>query len=154
MAVLYGAPGVPCFAPFHQMLAAQSAVTYVLRPYLGTGCGEGACASYGASDDNLPLAGYGVKLDIKNMEYKAMNDEELKVEEQMEQREGEVHTHSYAHSFIHSLMHTYTLTHSHTHTYKHSFIHTLMHTHTHSYTHTHSHTHTHTGGWRGGGGGD
>eukprot|EP00242_Pyramimonas_sp_CCMP2087_P012487 CAMPEP_0198221670 /NCGR_PEP_ID=MMETSP1445-20131203/84677_1 /TAXON_ID=36898 /ORGANISM="Pyramimonas sp., Strain CCMP2087" /LENGTH=206 /DNA_ID=CAMNT_0043899895 /DNA_START=37 /DNA_END=654 /DNA_ORIENTATION=- len=30
VAVLYGAPGVPCFAPFHQMLAAQSTVTYVL----------------------------------------------------------------------------------------------------------------------------
>jgi hypothetical protein len=84
VAILYGAPGTPCFAPFHALLRDAPGVGYVLRPVLRHGCAGDGCTGFGGSQEDdshmLPLAGYGVSLNIKNMEYKAQNDEEVKAE--------------------------------------------------------------------------
>lgn len=48
---------------------------YVLRPVLPSGCQAKSsyCSAVG-SVDAVTLAGYGVELALKNMEYKAMDD--------------------------------------------------------------------------------
>ncbi|KAJ4874821.1 UDP-glucose:glycoprotein glucosyltransferase [Raphanus sativus] len=82
VAVLYGAVGTGCFREFHLSLAQaakEGKVTYVVRPVLPSGC-EGKtrpCGAIGARD-NVSLAGYGVELALKNMEYKAMDDSAIK----------------------------------------------------------------------------
>ncbi|KAG2321665.1 hypothetical protein Bca52824_014878 [Brassica carinata] len=82
VAVLYGAVGTGCFRKFHLSLAQaakEGKVTYVVRPVLPSGC-EGEtrpCGAIGARD-NVSLAGYGVELALKNMEYKAMDDSAIK----------------------------------------------------------------------------
>ncbi|CAH2066725.1 unnamed protein product [Thlaspi arvense] len=82
VAVLYGAVGTDCFRKFHLSLAkaaTEGKVTYVVRPVLPSGC-EGKtrpCGAIGAMD-NVSLAGYGVELALKNMEYKAMDDSAIK----------------------------------------------------------------------------
>lgn len=82
VAVLYGAVGTDCFRKFHLSLAKaakEGKVTYVVRPVLPLGC-EGKtrpCGAIGARD-NVSLAGYGVELALKNMEYKAMDDSAIK----------------------------------------------------------------------------
>jgi len=72
-AILYGAPGTPCFAPFHSLLRDAPGVGYALRPVLRRGCAGSGCTGLGdgsQADDQrmtmLPLAGYGVSLDVKN----------------------------------------------------------------------------------------
>lgn len=57
----------------------QGKVTYVVRPVLPSGCESKTrpCGATGARD-NVSLAGYGVELALKNMEYKAMDDSAIK----------------------------------------------------------------------------
>ncbi|KAH0875649.1 hypothetical protein HID58_073011 [Brassica napus] len=82
VAVLYGAVGTGCFREFHLSLAQaakEGKVTYVVRPVLPSGCESKtrSCGAIGARD-NVSLAGYGVELALKNMEYKAMDDSAIK----------------------------------------------------------------------------
>ncbi|XP_013615125.1 PREDICTED: UDP-glucose:glycoprotein glucosyltransferase-like [Brassica oleracea var. oleracea] len=82
VAVLYGAVGTDCFREFHLSLAQaakEGKVTYVVRPVLPSGCESKTrpCGAIGARD-NVSLAGYGVELALKNMEYKAMDDSAIK----------------------------------------------------------------------------
>ncbi|CAN7053976.1 unnamed protein product [Brassica rapa subsp. trilocularis] len=82
VAVLYGAVGTGCFREFHLSLAQaakEGKVTYVVRPVLPSGCESKTrpCGAIGARD-NVSLAGYGVELALKNMEYKAMDDSAIK----------------------------------------------------------------------------
>ncbi|XP_024522450.1 UDP-glucose:glycoprotein glucosyltransferase-like isoform X1 [Selaginella moellendorffii] len=82
-AILYGALGTPCFKRFHSILSdsskTQDLVRYVARPFLPDGCEEScsACSKAGVGEP-LNLAGYGVELALKNMEYKAIDDSEVK----------------------------------------------------------------------------
>lgn len=81
-AVLYGSYGVPCFARFHSLLVAaskQGEIVYVVRPVLPTGCKSkvDTCARVGV-DQPVNLGGFGVELALKNMEYKAIDDSEVK----------------------------------------------------------------------------
>lgn len=46
---------------------------YAVRPLALPGCEVGACNGYGGQG-SLRLAGYGVELALKNMEYKAMDE--------------------------------------------------------------------------------
>mmetsp|Transcript_11957 Transcript_11957/g.33653 ORF Transcript_11957/g.33653 Transcript_11957/m.33653 type:complete len:1727 (-) Transcript_11957:508-5688(-) len=101
--VLYGAPGTRCFGSMHAQLAQlaqEGAVLYALRPHLARSCaaeareGMADCLQLGTGEA-LPLPGYGVELAIKNMEYKAMDDSEVKSKAQFSQAaqdmaEGEV----------------------------------------------------------------
>ncbi|CAN0880692.1 UDP-glucose:glycoprotein glucosyltransferase [Linum grandiflorum] len=82
VAVLYGAIGTDCFAELHATLVAaakEGKVKYIVRPVLPTGCESKVhhCAAVGARE-SLSLAGYGVELALKNMEYKAMDDSTVK----------------------------------------------------------------------------
>ncbi|MCO5576449.1 hypothetical protein L7F22_030259 [Adiantum nelumboides] len=82
VAILYGSPGVSCFGKLHTMLteaAKLGFVKYVLRPYFSLECQaeQGSCASMGAGSKVL-LGGYGVELALKNMEYKAIDDSDVK----------------------------------------------------------------------------
>ncbi|KAI3781273.1 hypothetical protein L2E82_11282 [Cichorium intybus] len=54
-------------------------VKYVLRPVLLSGCQSKShhCGALGTKD-RVNLGGYGVELALKNMEYKAMDDSEIK----------------------------------------------------------------------------
>ncbi|KAK9830935.1 hypothetical protein WJX81_007880 [Elliptochloris bilobata] len=79
-AVLYGTPAAACFA---DMLAALDAaaqggaarLAYAVRPLALEGCEVGLCGGYGQGGP-LQLAGYGVELALKNMEYKAMDEKD------------------------------------------------------------------------------
>ncbi|GAQ80221.1 UDP-glucose:glycoprotein glucosyltransferase [Klebsormidium nitens] len=81
--VLYGALGTPCFAEMHRVLseAVQSGkgVAYIYRPVLPSGCESAAspCARIGTQKP-VDLAGFGAELALKNMEYKAADDSEVK----------------------------------------------------------------------------
>ncbi|GKB86829.1 UDP-glucose:glycoprotein glucosyltransferase isoform X1, partial [Tanacetum coccineum] len=82
IAILYGALGTDCFKEFHRSLveaAKEGKVKYVVRPVLPSGCESksGHCGAIGTKDP-LNLGGYGVELALKNMEYKAMDDSEIK----------------------------------------------------------------------------
>ena len=80
-AVFYGAMGTPCFAEMHRALrraAAEGRVRAVHRPTLRAGCGGDGCVGFGASADRLVAAGYGVEMAIKNMEYKATDDAQVR----------------------------------------------------------------------------
>ncbi|KAJ9552536.1 hypothetical protein OSB04_016581 [Centaurea solstitialis] len=82
IAILYGALGTDCFKEFHMSLveaAKEGKVKYVVRPVLPSGCESksGYCGAIGTRDP-LNLGGYGVELALKNMEYKAMDDSEIK----------------------------------------------------------------------------
>jgi UDP-glucose:glycoprotein glucosyltransferase len=57
----------------------QGYIKYVVRPVLSSGCEKEAerCACTG-SGGPLNLGGYGVELALKNMEYKALDDSEVK----------------------------------------------------------------------------
>eukprot|EP00854_Cymbomonas_tetramitiformis_P021362 gene21362-25675_t len=81
--ILYASPGTECFASFHAELAALATsspgIQYVLRPVLFPGCGAGTCAALGTGGA-LQIPGYGVELAIKNMEYKAQDDQKVKAE--------------------------------------------------------------------------
>ncbi|XP_071733652.1 UDP-glucose:glycoprotein glucosyltransferase-like [Rutidosis leptorrhynchoides] len=82
IAILYGALGTDCFKEFHTSLveaAKEGKVKYVVRPVLPSGCESksGVCGAVGTRDP-LNLGGYGVELALKNMEYKAMDDSEIK----------------------------------------------------------------------------
>ncbi|KAI3827826.1 hypothetical protein L1987_01912 [Smallanthus sonchifolius] len=82
IAILYGALGTECFKEFHRTLveaAKEGKVKYVVRPVLPSGCESksGHCGAVGTRDP-LNLGGYGVELALKNMEYKAMDDSEIK----------------------------------------------------------------------------
>ncbi|KVH88595.1 UDP-glucose:Glycoprotein Glucosyltransferase [Cynara cardunculus var. scolymus] len=82
IAILYGALGTDCFKEFHLSLveaAKEGKVKYVVRPVLPSGCESksGHCGAIGTKDP-LNLGGYGVELALKNMEYKAMDDSEIK----------------------------------------------------------------------------
>ncbi|KAK9048740.1 hypothetical protein SSX86_032293, partial [Deinandra increscens subsp. villosa] len=82
IAILYGALGTECFKEFHRILveaAKEGKVKYVVRPVLPSGCESksGHCGAVGTGEP-LNLGGYGVELALKNMEYKAMDDSEIK----------------------------------------------------------------------------
>ncbi|XP_051146784.1 UDP-glucose:glycoprotein glucosyltransferase [Andrographis paniculata] len=81
-AILYGGLGTECFKEFHLTLseaAKKGQVKYVARSVLPSGC-ESKAATCGAigTGEPLNLAGYGVELALKNMEYKAMDDSAIK----------------------------------------------------------------------------
>jgi UDP-glucose:glycoprotein glucosyltransferase len=86
--VFYGAVGTPCFAGFHASLKAAAisgAVAYVHRPVLVPGCERDGCVGLGATSgggkaggERLTVAGFGVEMAVKNMEYKATDDTEIK----------------------------------------------------------------------------
>ncbi|KAG0591180.1 hypothetical protein KC19_1G156300 [Ceratodon purpureus] len=81
-AILYGALGTPCFERLHILLADASKdgyVKYIVRPVLSSGCERDAerCARSG-SGGPVNLGGYGVELALKNMEYRAIDDSEVK----------------------------------------------------------------------------
>ncbi|CAN0427615.1 unnamed protein product, partial [Laminaria digitata] len=73
-AILYGVVGSPAMMGFHRVLKAAAetgTVRYVFRhalPY-GVGDGDGDGGGGGGSGEATPLQGYGVVLDVKNMEY-------------------------------------------------------------------------------------
>lgn len=50
---------------------------YAVRPMLMTGCSEGGACSLLGTEGPLHLAGYGVELAIKNMEYSALDDSQV-----------------------------------------------------------------------------
>ncbi|XP_071724923.1 LOW QUALITY PROTEIN: UDP-glucose:glycoprotein glucosyltransferase-like [Rutidosis leptorrhynchoides] len=82
VAILYGALGTDCFKEFHVTLvqaAKEGKVKYVVRPVLPSGCESktSPCGAVGTKDP-VSLGGYGVELALKNMEYKAMDDSEIK----------------------------------------------------------------------------
>eukprot|EP00250_Pteridium_aquilinum_P011892 c20372_g1_i1 orf=227-5122(+) len=82
VAILYGAPSTSCFGKFHPILAEAAKlelVNYVLRPYFSLGCEIEAdkCVTMGTGS-TLHLGGYGVELALKNMEYKAIDDSDVK----------------------------------------------------------------------------
>lgn len=65
-------------APLHtsviKLAAAGAArLAYAVRPLALEGCDAGPCGDYGRGGP-LQLAGYGVELALKNMEYKAMDE--------------------------------------------------------------------------------
>lgn len=77
-AVLYAPIGHPCSASFDAALRlvadTNAQVAYAWRPQLPESCAAAApCGSLGA-DAPLDLAGFGVELAIKNMEYNARDD--------------------------------------------------------------------------------
>ncbi|GJP47287.1 hypothetical protein CLOM_g6507 [Closterium sp. NIES-68] len=81
-AFLYASPGAACFDALLPLLAAaadQGAIRLVLRPVLPGGCEAqvGRCAAVGAGG-RVSLGGYGVELALKNMEYKALDDSQVK----------------------------------------------------------------------------
>ncbi|KAH6755044.1 EMS-MUTAGENIZED BRI1 SUPPRESSOR 1 [Perilla frutescens var. hirtella] len=81
-AILYGALGTVCFKEFHTTLseaAKKGKIKYVVRSVLLSGC-EPPTSSCGAigTGESVNLAGYGVELALKNMEYKAMDDSAIK----------------------------------------------------------------------------
>ena len=53
--------------------AGAARLAYAVRPLALEGCDAGACGDYGRGGP-LQLAGYGVELALKNMEYKAMDE--------------------------------------------------------------------------------
>lgn len=80
--VLYGALGTACFERLHSVLAEaakQGLVKYVLRPVLPSGCEQaaGRCGSVGTVN-SVNLGGYGVELALKNMEYTAIDDSDIR----------------------------------------------------------------------------
>lgn len=97
MVYLYAATGSQCFLDMHEFLAEkidEEEVRYVLRPVFEKSClnDEKAvkqCTAYGAfnydgdtknekedkDDELLRVPGFGVELAIKNMEYKAVDDQ-------------------------------------------------------------------------------
>ena len=50
---------------------------YAVRPMLMPGCMEGGACSLLGTEGPLHLAGYGVELAIKNMEYSALDDSQV-----------------------------------------------------------------------------
>lgn len=50
---------------------------YAVRPMLMTGCTEGGACGLLGTEGPLHLAGYGVELAIKNMEYSALDDSQV-----------------------------------------------------------------------------
>ncbi|WOL04288.1 UDP-glucose:glycoprotein glucosyltransferase [Canna indica] len=82
VAILYGAMGTECFKEFHIIMkeaSKQGKIKYVVRPVLPPGCQADSsyCSAVGLSD-SVNLAGYGVELALKNMEYKAMDDSAIR----------------------------------------------------------------------------
>lgn len=84
-AVLYGPPGVPCFAAMHAaakqalLQSQQHIVDYVVRPVLLPGCQASQDAAAAATADLAPssspsLSAYGVQLVMKNLEYSQSDD--------------------------------------------------------------------------------
>lgn len=70
VAILHGIPGTSSFCSLHQSLTALShtnSVNYVFRP---------AFPGVSPMTTSRPLQGYGVYLDIKNMEYKNVDDKD------------------------------------------------------------------------------
>ena len=53
--------------------AGVARLAYAVRPLALEGCDARACGDYGRGGP-LQLAGYGVELALKNMEYKAMDE--------------------------------------------------------------------------------
>lgn len=52
---------------------------YAVRPMLMTGCSEGGACGLLGTEGPLHLAGYGVELAIKNMEYSALDDSQVSI---------------------------------------------------------------------------
>lgn len=71
-AILYGTVGSPSMMGFHRVLkdaAEAGEVRYVFRHALPYGT-----ESVGGEGSKTPLQGYGVVLDVKNMEYRNLDD--------------------------------------------------------------------------------
>ena len=71
-AILYGTVGSPAMMGFHRALKAAAetgTVRYVFRHALPYGDGSGDSGGGGGGGETTPLQGYGVVLDVKNMEY-------------------------------------------------------------------------------------
>jgi len=83
-ALAYAAPGTDCFREMHDVLSRASdegKLNYVLRPTLFAGCArKNSCVELGETEDNLRLAGFGIELAVKNMEYKAIDDSKVKTD--------------------------------------------------------------------------
>ncbi|CAN0515611.1 unnamed protein product, partial [Ectocarpus sp. 12 AP-2014] len=93
-AVLYGVVGSPDMMSFHRVLKAKAetgAVTYAFRHALPYGRGDGG----GGGDDDMattnttPLQGYGVVLDVKNMEYQSFDSSDSEGEDGQEGEDGD-----------------------------------------------------------------
>ncbi|KAG2487497.1 hypothetical protein HYH03_013916 [Edaphochlamys debaryana] len=88
-AILYAAPGLPCFAPLHALLQQAAAgdvgaapVAYAFRPLLQEHCESASgCASAGTGGPLL-LPGWGVEAALKSTEYSAMDDREREEQRQ------------------------------------------------------------------------
>ena len=52
-------------------------LVYALRAMLTQGCSELSTCSLLGTQDTLHLAGYGVEMAIKNMEYSALDDSQV-----------------------------------------------------------------------------
>jgi hypothetical protein len=84
-AELYGIPGSPVFCALHTALAMAtedgSVGAYTVRPHFSSstiGNGASSTASGAQLGSSTRLQGYGVLLDIKNMEYKNVDDANTK----------------------------------------------------------------------------
>ena len=76
---LYSALGTSDFYSFHHRLASHAATgecTYVLRHFIPSSLPSSSSSSLPSSNKTVPTAlqGYGMYLDIKNMEYKNIDD--------------------------------------------------------------------------------
>lgn len=62
-----------------RLFVLQGFVRYIVRPVLSSGCERDAerCARSGCGGP-INLGGYGVELALKNMEYKAIDDSDVK----------------------------------------------------------------------------
>ena len=76
--VVYGRLGSPPLSRLHAAAAAAAAAgtaRYVLRLTLGeVGGSDGAAAGHERESETVALGGFGIALDIKSMEYKALDD--------------------------------------------------------------------------------
>ena len=59
------------------MAAGGMPLAYAVRPALLQGCSELDACSLMGTRESLHLAGYGVEMAIKNMEYSALDDSQV-----------------------------------------------------------------------------
>ena len=83
-AILNAALGSDCHGALHPLLSEQGGWTYAWRPVVPSSCLRGrdlgSCGGLGA-DTKVAVAGFGVELAIKNMEYKAVDDSAVELSE-------------------------------------------------------------------------
>ena len=87
--MLYGVVGSPAMMGFHRVLKAAAeagTVRYAFRhalPYGGEGGNGGEGVETAATAMTTPLQGYGVVLDVKNMEYQSFDSSDSEDEVRM-----------------------------------------------------------------------